>query len=115
MSSTSEIVVTASASELRVFLSQSRALVDAELDRLVPADTIEPVTVHSAIRWSLFGGGKRFRPALILAVGKAFGAAPENLIATACALEMVHTYSLIHDDLPSMDNDDLRRGRATCH
>jgi geranylgeranyl diphosphate synthase type II len=115
MSTTSDIVATTGERELRDFLSRSRALVDAELDRLVPAEKIEPVTVHSAIRWSLFGGGKRFRPALLLAVGKAFGAAPENLIATACALEMVHTYSLIHDDLPSMDNDDLRRGRATCH
>src|SRR6266852_4561095 len=115
MSTTSEIVATTIERELRDFLSQSRALVDAELDRLVPAETIEPVTVHGAIRWSLFGGGKRFRPALLLAVGKAFGATPEHLLGTACALEMVHTYSLIHDDLPSMDNDDLRRGRATCH
>src|SRR6266481_1617287 len=99
MSTTSETVTTMGERELRAFLSQARALVDAELDRLVPAETIEPATVHGAIRWSLFGGGKRFRPALLLAVGKAFGAAPENLIAAACALEMVHTYSLIHDDL----------------
>src|SRR6185503_4329140 len=67
------------------------------------------------IRWSVFAGGKRFRPMLLLAVGEAFGATPETLIRTACALEMIHAYSLIHDDLPSMDNDDLRRGRATCH
>ena len=71
--------------------------------------------MHCAIRWSLFAGGKRFRPALVLAVGETLGAAAEDLLATACALEMIHTYSLIHDDLPSMDNDDLRRGRATCH
>src|SRR5204862_5898702 len=64
---------------------------------------------------SLFGGGKRFRPALLLAVGQTFAAAPGTLLASACALEMIHTYSLIHDDLPSMDNDDLRRGRPTCH
>jgi geranylgeranyl pyrophosphate synthase len=71
--------------------------------------------VHAAIRWSVFAGGKRFRPALLLAVGQTFGANNEHLIRTACALEMIHTYSLIHDDLPSMDDDELRRGRATCH
>jgi geranylgeranyl pyrophosphate synthase len=71
--------------------------------------------VHTAIRWSVFAGGKRFRPALLLAVGQTFGASQERLIRTACALEMIHTYSLIHDDLPSMDDDELRRGRATCH
>jgi geranylgeranyl pyrophosphate synthase len=71
--------------------------------------------VHSAIRWSLFAGGKRFRPALLLATGQTFGASVDDLIRTACALEMIHTYSLIHDDLPSMDNDELRRGRPTCH
>jgi geranylgeranyl pyrophosphate synthase len=71
--------------------------------------------VHAAIRWSVFAGGKRFRPALLLAVGQTFGASREQLIRTACALEMIHTYSLIHDDLPSMDDDELRRGRATCH
>src|SRR5205807_3198396 len=65
--------------------------------------------------WSVFAGGKRFRPALLIAVGQTFGAPPDQLLATACALEMIHTYSLIHDDLPSMDDDDLRRGRATCH
>jgi geranylgeranyl pyrophosphate synthase len=67
------------------------------------------------MRWSVFAGGKRFRPALLLATGQAFGAPVEALIRTACAFEMVHTYSLIHDDLPSMDDDDLRRGRPTCH
>src|SRR5260370_936730 len=71
--------------------------------------------VHSAISWSMFAGGKRFRPALLVATGQTFGAAVEDLVGTACALEMIHTYSLIHDDLPSMDDDDLRRGRPTCH
>jgi geranylgeranyl pyrophosphate synthase len=97
------------------FLSESRALVDARLDRLLPPETQASVSVHNAIRWSVFAGGKRFRPILLLATGKTFGASPEALLSTACALEMVHTYSLIHDDLPSMDNDDLRRGRPTCH
>ena len=111
----SEIAAIASHRDVQEFLAQSRARVDTELDRLVPGETVEPVAVHGAIRWSLFAGGKRFRPALVLAVGETLGAPTEDLLATACALEMIHTYSLIHDDLPSMDNDDLRRGRATCH
>lgn len=101
--------------DLRRFVDEARTLIDATLDRILPAESTPPESVHSAIRWSVFAGGKRFRPVLLLAVGKTFGAAPELLVNTACALEMIHTYSLIHDDLPSMDNDDLRRGRATCH
>jgi geranylgeranyl pyrophosphate synthase len=97
------------------FFSRGRALIDARLDQLLPAETQEPVAVHSAIRWSVFAGGKRFRPLLLLAAGETLGATRAELTATACALEMIHTYSLIHDDLPSMDNDDLRRGRPTCH
>lgn len=97
------------------FFSGGRALIDAQLDQLLPADSVEPIAVHSAIRWSVFAGGKRFRPLLLLATGTTFGALSEELTATACALEMIHTYSLIHDDLPSMDDDDLRRGRPTCH
>lgn len=97
------------------FLSDSQDLVNAELDKLLPAESVPPSKVHAAIRWCVFAGGKRFRPVLTLAVGQTFGAAYEQLLATACALEMIHTYSLIHDDLPSMDDDDLRRGRATCH
>ena len=99
----------------RDFLARARAVIDARLEQIVPAATVEPVTIHSAMRWSLFAGGKRFRPALLLATGEAFGAPTHSLLATACAFEMVHTYSLIHDDLPAMDDDDLRRGRATCH
>src|SRR6266480_3387886 len=112
---TSSEVLAEPLNDLRDFFAQCRAQVDAELDRLVPAESHHPTTVHSAIRWSLFAGGKRFRPALLLAVGKTFGAPPDDLLASACALEMIHTYSLIHDDLPSMDDDDLRRGRPTCH
>jgi geranylgeranyl pyrophosphate synthase len=103
------------ASDAREFLASCRAPIDTELDRLIPKESDEPTRVHAAIRWSVFAGGKRFRPALLLAVGQTFGASNEQLIRTACALEMIHTYSLIHDDLPSMDNDELRRGRATCH
>ena len=119
MKTTSELAVempsTASDVNLAEFLIETRQLVDAALDRILPAESVPPSTVHAAIRWSVFAGGKRFRPLLSIAAGKTFGAAHEFLIDTACALEMIHTYSLIHDDLPSMDNDDLRRGRATCH
>ena len=105
----------APATEAREFFASCRALIDSELDRLLPKETDEPTQVHKAIRWSVFAGGKRFRPALLLATGQTFGAPAEDLVRTACALEMIHTYSLIHDDLPSMDDDDLRRGRPTCH
>ena len=101
--------------EVRSFLARYREQVDTRLDQLIPAEAAEPRTVHAAIRWSLFAGGKRFRPLLLLAAGQELGAGRDVLLDTACALEMIHTYSLIHDDLPSMDNDDLRRGRPTCH
>lgn len=89
--------------------------VNDSLERLVPGGDVEPIRLHQAIRWSLFAGGKRIRPAIVFAVGRTFGAADKDLIKTAAAIEMIHTYSLIHDDLPSMDDDDLRRGKATCH
>jgi geranylgeranyl diphosphate synthase type II len=101
--------------ELDSLLAASRALVEVELNELLPSSAAAPEKIHQAIRWSVFAGGKRFRPALLLAVGQAFDAPFEALIGTACAFEMIHTYSLIHDDLPAMDNDDLRRGRPTCH
>jgi geranylgeranyl pyrophosphate synthase len=101
--------------ELSAQLARYREQVDARLDQLIPEETGEPLSVHNAIRWSLFAGGKRFRPLLLLATGHSLGAAANSLLDTACALEMIHTYSLIHDDLPSMDDDDLRRGRPTCH
>lgn len=97
------------------FLTSCRAPINDHLDRLIPKETDEPVRVHRAIRWSVFAGGKRFRPALLFATGQTFKAPSEVLIGTACALEMIHTYSLIHDDLPAMDDDDLRRGLPTCH
>ena len=100
---------------LAKFIGESRELVNSELDRLVPSADVEPVRLHEAIRWSLFAGGKRFRPALLFAAGSAFGAAAEKLVRTAAAIELIHTFSLIHDDLPAMDDDDLRRGRLTCH
>lgn len=102
-------------SDIKDFFAEISALVNAELDHLIPAEGEGPPALREAVRWSLFGGGKHFRPALLFAVGRTFGAADADLIRTAAAIEMIHTYSLIHDDLPSMDDDNLRRGRATCH
>jgi len=114
-SSVSSVVNNPIATDASEFLASCRRSIDAELDQLIPKEFESPQRVHSAIRWSVFAGGKRFRPALLMAVGQTFGAPPDHLLRTACALEMIHTYSLIHDDLPSMDDDDLRRGRSTCH
>ena len=108
-------VVNKSLAPAKEFLASTRLLIDTELDQLIPKETDGPTRLHSAIRWSVFAGGKRFRPALVLAVGETFRATSDQLLRTACAFEMIHTYSLIHDDLPSMDDDDLRRGRPTCH
>jgi geranylgeranyl pyrophosphate synthase len=96
-------------------LTDHRPLIELELNNLLPASSTAPEKIHNAIRWSMFAGGKRFRPALVLATGQAFGADIKVLIRTACAFEMIHTYSLIHDDLPAMDDDVLRRGRPTLH
>ena len=101
--------------ELDDFFAEVSTLVNAELEWLIPTEGDEPGRLRDAIRWSLFAGGKHFRPALVFAVGRALGARDEHLVRTAAAVEMIHTYSLIHDDLPSMDDDDLRRGRETCH
>src|SRR6266705_285353 len=105
-SSVSSVVKDSLATDAREFLASCRTLIDAELDRLMPKETDAPRRVHAAISWSVFAGGKRFRPALTMAVGETFGSPLDHLSRTACALEMIHTYSLIHDDLPSMDNDD---------
>jgi geranylgeranyl pyrophosphate synthase len=115
MRASSEAFPRASEREVQDFFRECRELTDARLDVLVPRESVEPGLVHQAIRWSLFAGGKRLRPALVLAAGRAFGAHTAELLGTACALEMIHTYSLIHDDLPAMDDDELRRGRPTCH
>ena len=100
---------------MKSFFQDTVALVELELNNLLPASSDAPEKVHHAIRWSVFAGGKRFRPALLIATGETFATPVQRLIKTACAFEMIHTYSLIHDDLPSMDDDDLRRGRPTCH
>ncbi len=89
--------------------------INAALPGFVPEESTPPATLHKAMRYSLLGGGKRLRPVLVLTSGEACGASPAPLMSVACAIEMIHTYSLIHDDLPCMDDDDLRRGRPTCH
>jgi geranylgeranyl diphosphate synthase type II len=96
-------------------LGEYQRLVDAELDRLVPPETAAPETIHRAMRYSLFAGGKRIRPILCLEAARAVGCGSECVVAAACSLELIHTYSLIHDDLPSLDNDDYRRGKLTNH
>jgi geranylgeranyl diphosphate synthase type II len=97
------------------YLTRRAAEVNQWLDALVPSESVAPERLHRAMRYSLMAGGKRLRPILVVAAGEAFGASADDLMPTACAFEMIHTYSLIHDDLPAMDNDDLRRGRPTCH
>lgn len=94
--------------------AQSRA-VDRSLDRFLPKATARPATIHQAMRYSLFAGGKRMRPALVLAAAEACGGTAADALPLACAVECIHTYSLIHDDLPAMDNDDFRRGKPTNH
>jgi geranylgeranyl diphosphate synthase, type II len=100
---------------LQEFLAEQVRAVDHVLDRWVPGEQVEPESIHRAMRYSLFAGGKRIRPILAVAAARAVSDMPEGIEHAACALELVHTYSLIHDDLPALDNDDLRRGRPTCH
>ncbi|MEQ1862680.1 MAG: polyprenyl synthetase family protein [Chthoniobacteraceae bacterium] len=100
---------------LAEYLTARSALIDRALDRLLPRATAKPATIHKAMRYSLFAGGKRMRPVLALAAAEACGGKIERAIPAACAVECIHTYSLIHDDLPCMDDDDLRRGRPTSH
>jgi geranylgeranyl diphosphate synthase type II len=96
-------------------LEEHRVLVEQALDAALPPAHTWPETIHRAVRYSLFAGGKRIRPMLVMAAGDAVGAVPGEVVPYACAVEMIHTYSLIHDDLPAMDNDDLRRGKPTSH
>jgi geranylgeranyl diphosphate synthase, type II len=104
-----------SAFDLEAYLKDKRVLVDAALERFLPGEDVQPPTVHRAMRYSVLAGGKRLRPILVIAGAEAVGAPPATVMPTACALEMIHTYSLIHDDLPAMDDDDYRRGRLTNH
>ncbi len=101
--------------DINSYLSKKKAVVDTVLDKLVPPAKMFPTSVHEAMRYSLFAGGKRVRPILAIAAAEALGARTSGLLPLAGSLELIHTYSLIHDDLPAMDDDDFRRGRPTCH
>src|SRR5688500_14886942 len=96
-------------------LQRWQARVESELSARLPSVATQPPRLHEAIRYSVLGGGKRVRPALVYATGAALGIDASNIDGAACAVELIHAYSLVHDDLPAMDNDDLRRGRPTCH
>src|SRR5712692_2949744 len=100
---------------LKAYLKSRQQKIDRALDRYLPKANRKPATIHKAMRYSLFAGGKRLRPILCLAAAEACRGKIDNALPLACAMECIHTYSLVHDDLPSMDNDDLRRGRPTCH
>lgn len=97
------------------YLEQKRIEVDRFLDQVAPLTSSPPTTLHESMRYSLMAGGKRVRPILTIAAAEAIGVIPTGLMAVACSLEFIHTYSLIHDDLPALDNDDWRRGRPTNH
>src|SRR3989454_2438306 len=101
--------------DLQEYLTDRTTVVNRALDRFLPKATTRPATIHKAMRYSLFAGGKRMRPALCLAAAEACGGSIDNCLPLACAIECIHTYSLIHDDLPAMDNDDYRRGKLTNH
>jgi len=101
--------------DLGEIMAERRTLVDASLERWLPPPTTPPQTIHEAMRYSVFAGGKRLRPMLALFGCEAVGGKLEDAMAAAVALELIHTYSLVHDDLPAMDDDDFRRGRPTCH
>ena len=101
--------------DLKTYLENRRAMVEAALDRALPPETAPPSRVHEAMRYSVLAPGKRLRPILVIAGAEAVGGRAEAVLDTACALELIHAYSLIHDDLPAMDDDDYRRGRLTSH
>ena len=101
--------------QLPPFFEEDRVAVDAQLEKLLPAESTQPPSIHTAMRYSVFAGGKRIRPILCLETARIFTADVAPALFPGCAIEFIHTYSLIHDDLPALDNDDLRRGKPTCH
>src|SRR5258708_35093042 len=103
------------AMKLPPFFEEGRVIVDAALERLMPDATAQPASIHTAMRYSVFAGGKRIRPILCLETARILASDVTPAQHPACAMEFIHTYSLIHDDLPALDNDDLRRGKPTCH
>lgn len=106
---------TVASRDLGSFMATRGRLVDDALDRVLPPESSPPAVLHRAMRYAVFAGGKRLRPLLVIASAEACGAAAEDVLPVACAVELINTYSLIHDDLPAMDNSDTRRGRPTCH
>ena len=100
---------------LQEYLAEQAQVIDRVLSEWVPESNVEPASIHRAMRYSLFAGGKRIRPILAVAAARAVSDDPDGVEHAAASLELIHTYSLIHDDLPALDNDDLRRGRPTCH
>jgi geranylgeranyl diphosphate synthase type II len=101
--------------KLPPFFEEGRLAVDAALERILPAASAQPPSIHTAMRYSVFAGGKRIRPILCIETARIFDGDITPALHPACAMEFIHTYSLIHDDLPALDNDDLRRGKPTCH
>jgi geranylgeranyl diphosphate synthase, type II len=106
---------TSSGASLAAFLADDQAVIERELGKLLPSETTPPATIHQAMRYSVFAGGKRIRPILCYEAARLFSQQLDAAATVGCALEFIHTYSLIHDDLPALDNDDLRRGKPTCH
>ena len=101
--------------DVHAYMKERARAVDEALERSLPPESAPPETVHKAMRYSVFAGGKRLRPVLVIAGAEAVGGAMDDVMPTACAMELIHTYSLVHDDLPAMDDDDFRRGRPTSH
>jgi len=101
--------------DLEAYLKEKKRIIDAALDNEMPGENVPPFLLHKAMRYSVFSGGKRLRPIICLAAAEAVGASTEAAILPSLAVELLHTYTLIHDDLPCMDDDDLRRGKPTCH
>ena len=101
--------------DVHAYMKERARAVDEALERSLPPESAPPETVHKTMRYSVFAGGKRLRPVLVIAGAEAVGGAMGDVMPTACAMELIHTYSLVHDDLPAMDDDDFRRGRPTSH
>jgi geranylgeranyl diphosphate synthase, type II len=101
--------------KLPPFFEEDRVAVDGQLERLLPGESVQPISIHQAMRYSVFAGGKRIRPILCLESARIFESDSVHALYPGCAIEFIHTYSLIHDDLPALDNDDLRRGKPTSH
>jgi len=101
--------------DFKKYLNDKKSLIDQELDLYLPMEDADPLIIHKAMRYSVFSGGKRIRPILTLATAELLGMDIKNALHTACGIELIHTFSLIHDDLPCMDDDDFRRGKPSCH